>query len=73
MKSNPEPKVVVQWQPTTGEPSPAFKKLWSKLLANRKRQPISAGQPTADGQAEKQENTKTGGVDEGRVEPTSFV
>ena len=35
MKSNSNVKVVVTWRPVAGKPSPAWRRLWSKLLANR--------------------------------------
>jgi hypothetical protein len=35
MKGNSNVKVVVTWQPVDGKPSPAWRRLWSKLLANR--------------------------------------
>ena len=36
MKSNPNPKVAVRWQPAADEPSSAWRRLWAKLLARRK-------------------------------------
>jgi hypothetical protein len=35
MKPNSKVKVVVTWQPVAVKPSPAWRRLWSKLLANR--------------------------------------
>lgn len=39
MKDNSNPEVVVTWRPSTGEPSSAVRRLWSKLLANRRQKP----------------------------------
>ena len=73
-KNNPKPEVSVKWRPTGGEPSPAWSRLWGKLLANKRGKPAGAGEPTADAQAEKSGNIKretpprrapAGDVDEG--------
>lgn len=55
-KSNPNPKVVVSWRSTGAEPSHLWRKLWSRLLLNKKR--------TLPKQA--REDKLTGGAKEGR-------
>ena len=39
MKSNPRLKVIVDWRPTAGEPSPLWRRLWTRLLLNKKGTP----------------------------------
>lgn len=42
MKHKLEPKVVVHWQPVAGEPSPLWRRLFEKLLADKPRQVLQA-------------------------------
>lgn len=35
MKSNPEPKVTVEWQPVAGELAPAWRRLWARILQKK--------------------------------------
>ncbi len=39
MKKSPRLKVAVQWQQVSGEPSPLWRRLWAKLLADKKTSP----------------------------------
>ena len=39
MKNKLEPKVVVHWRPISGEPLPLWRKLWARLLINKKEAP----------------------------------
>jgi len=48
MKANSNPKVVVTWRPVTGKPSAAWRRLWSKLLANRRQKPAGTGQDAGE-------------------------
>ncbi|MBA7563742.1 hypothetical protein ES708_05402 [subsurface metagenome] len=42
-------KVVFNWRPTVGEPSPLLRRLWGKLLGNRKNKPASTRQEGGNG------------------------
>jgi len=54
---NHNPKITTNWQAVKGEPSPFYRKLWDRLLANKKRMlPEQASG----------ENKLTGGAEEGR-------
>ena len=62
MKSESNVKVVTTWQPSDGKPSSAWRRLWSKLLANRNApcpdEPSVTGQPIA--QAKNEAKLKVG-------------
>ena len=49
MGKNPNPKVIVNWRATVGEPSSAWRRLWGKLLADRKDKPGGTHQDAEDG------------------------
>ena len=42
-------RVKTQWRTTADAPSSAFRRLWSKLVASRKRKPASTRQDGGDG------------------------
>jgi hypothetical protein len=44
----PEPKIIVNWQPATGKPSPLWQWLWARLLADKKTRPASSRNGTDD-------------------------
>lgn len=44
-----EVRIKTHWRPTAGEPSSAWRRLWSKLLASRKDKPAST-RHDADGE-----------------------
>ena len=49
VKNKLEPKIVVSWRPTTGEPSALWRRLWAKLLTDRKTRPASIHEAADDG------------------------
>ncbi len=59
VKSKFEAKVVVKWRPIAKEPSPLWRKLWARLVINKK------GKPPYQAPAE---DTLTGGAEEDKFQ-----
>jgi len=49
VKNKLEPKIVVGWRPTAGKPSPLWRRLWARLLTDRKTSPASIHEAAGDG------------------------
>jgi len=47
---NHNPKIIVHWRPTGAEPSSAWRRLWTKLLASRKDKRVGTAEATTDGE-----------------------
>ena len=47
---NEEIRVKANWRPTGGEPSPAWVRLWRKLLTSRKEKSANARQDSDNGE-----------------------
>ena len=58
MEKNPNPKVIVNWRPIAGEPSPLWRRLWTRILMNKKRTPPeqAPGEDTLTGGAEENDS-----------------
>jgi len=44
-----DPEVTITWRPTAGEPSSAWRRLWGKLLANRRQEPANNHEAAGEG------------------------
>jgi len=49
-KPDPQPEVSVNWQRIAGEPSATWRRLWQKLLADRKGKSASTRRDPDDGE-----------------------
>ena len=59
MKNNPEPKIVINWRPVRGEPSPSFRRLLAKLFAPREATQAGTGEATGNGECNDEQKRDT--------------
>lgn len=49
---SPNPKISADWRPTAAEPSPLWRKLWARLLTNKKEKPTDTRKDASEGKCE---------------------